>query len=94
MRVPAALVTIPLLVGVVVGLLVADRGQAELFRYAAAAAVLAFVAAVGAFGLSDTATTVVASMVGCALAGVSLAMTSASGTYRPPLMRWFDARAP
>ena len=94
MRVPAALVTIPLLVGVVVGLLAADRASPHLADNAAAAATLALIAACGAFSMSDTATTLVAAAVGCALAGASLASSSTRDTYEPPLMRWFEARAP
>src|SRR4051812_1370376 len=93
MRVPAALVTIPLLVGVVAGLVAADLAVPDVPANAAAAASLALIAAFGGFSLSDTASTVFAATIGCALAGASLASSSSRDTYRPPLLRWFDARA-
>jgi len=94
MRLPASLVTIPLLLGVIAGLLAADRGVPGLAASAAAAAALALLAACGAFGLSDTGSTVLAATIGCALAGASLASSSSRDTYQPPLLRWFEARAP
>ena len=94
MRIPAGLVTLPLLAGVVLGLLAADRGQLDLRSAAASAAALALMSAVGAFCLTDRAVTVAGASVGCALVGFSLAVTSAGETYQPPLMRWFAARAP
>ena len=94
MRVPAALVALPLLLGVIAGLLAADRGVPDLAASAAAAAALALMAACGAFGLSDTGSTVVAATIGCALAGTSLAWSSSRNTYQPTLLRWFEARAP
>src|SRR5689334_4100699 len=61
---------------------------------AAAAGALALIAACGAFGLSDTGSTVAAATIGCVLAGTSLAWSSSRDTYRPALLRWFEARAP
>ena len=94
MRVPAALVALPLLLGVIAGLLAADRGVPDLAASAAAAAALALMAACGAFGLSDTGSTVVAATIGCALAGTSLAWSSSRNTYHPTLLRWFEAARP
>ncbi len=94
MRIPAALVTIPLLAGVVLGLLAAERGHLALVYPAASAAALALLAACGAFLLEDTHTTLAAAAIGCALVGTSLALTSARDVYHPPLLRWFESRAP
>ena len=76
MRLPAALITLPLLIGVVAGLMAADNGVV-VAPASAAAAGLAWLAAVGAFSLAEPALMVFAAALGCTLAGASRAESAA-----------------
>jgi len=93
MRIPAALVAIPLLAGSAIGLLVADHTFTALPLCAAVAASLALIAAGAWFGEADPQGVACAAAVGCLAAGVSLGVTAARDAHRPPLLAWFDARA-
>jgi competence protein ComEC len=92
-RVPVAVACLPLLAGVVGGLVAFDHGAGALSINAAAAALLALVSASGACAIGDSAAATAAIALGCSLAGVSLGVSSASAAYRPPILRWFEARS-
>ena len=91
MRLPAAVVAIPLLAGCSVGLLLADNSDPRLPLCAGGAAALALVAAIGFFEGDDGAAAAAAIAVGCVLAGLSLGLTAARDAYRPALLARFDA---
>jgi competence protein ComEC len=93
MRIPAALVALPLLCGSATGLLVAGHSSGSLALCAAAAALLALIASAAWFGDEDAEGVASAVAIGCLLAGVSLGVTGARDAYTPPLLTWFDARA-
>ena len=93
-RVPAALVAIPLVAGCSAGLYFADSSDPALPLRLASASILTLVAAAGflADEFSEAlAPTVVA---GCLLGGTSLGLTSASAAYKPDLLLWFNASDP
>jgi competence protein ComEC len=83
-----------LLAGCGAGILLADRPEPLLPLCAAAAAAIAWIAAVGFFN-DGFDTRVVCALAGaCALAGCSLGVTGARSAYRPGLLSWFDALDP
>jgi competence protein ComEC len=90
--VPAAVASLPLLVGAIAGLIAADRSAAGVAQLAAAGALLSLISATAAAGLEARAESLCAIVTGCGLAGASLAASSAGGVYAPPLLRWFEAR--
>jgi competence protein ComEC len=92
MRIPAALVALPLLAGAAIGLLIPDRTSASLPLCAAAAAWLAWIAALAWSTEENSDVLAWAVAAGCFVAGVSLGITAAREAYRPPLLAWFDAR--
>jgi len=94
MRVPAAVAGLPLLIGVVAGLIAFDRGAVDVGMLAAAGALLALLSAAGAFGIGAHPEATIAIVAGCGLAGASLGVSSAGRTYRPSLLRWFESRRP
>jgi competence protein ComEC len=91
MRVPSALVAIPLLAGCSAGLLLADSSEPLLPLCAASAAAIALIAAAGFFNDGFDIRVVCALAAACGLAGCSLGVTAARTAYRPPLLTWFDA---
>ncbi len=92
MRIPAALVALPLVAGTAIGLLAAARVPDSLPLCAAAGCCLALIAAAGWCGDDDGAAVACAIGAGCLVAGVSLGVTAARAAYRPALLAWFDAR--
>jgi competence protein ComEC len=89
---PASLVAIPLLVGAAAGLLLPVSVVDSLALRAAGGAVVALLGACGARAFLDDGVLVPALLVGSALAGLSLGITSARQAYAPPLLEWFAAR--
>jgi competence protein ComEC len=94
MRVPSAVVAVPLLAGCCAGILLADRPDSTLPLCAAAAAAIALIAALGFFSDSFDARVVCALTAACALAGCSLGLTGARRAYRPGLLTFFDSLDP
>jgi competence protein ComEC len=92
MRIPAALVALPLLAGSAIGLFAATSVTDVLPLCAAAGCGFALIAAAGWCGDGDGEAAACAVAVGCLVAGVSLGATAAREAYRPPLLAWFDAR--
>ena len=94
MRIPAALVALPLLAGSAIGVLIVDHASASLPLCAAAGSWLAFIAALAWFATDDGRGVACAVSIGCLLVGVSLGMRATRDAYRPALLDWFDGRAP
>ena len=94
MRVPAALISIPLLAGSVAGLLLADRPDAWLPLAAAAASLLALLAATFLAAEGAAGECALAIATGALAAGVSLGLSDARAAYRAPLAAWLAARPP
>jgi len=95
-RVPAALVTLPLVIGCGGGLLFADCAPTHFVLCAAAAGVLALLGAVTSLALGDDASAEcsVAVVVGTLVAGLSLGAGAAARAYHSSLLTWFAARGP
>ena len=91
MRVPAALLAIPLLAGAAAGVLLVDHAPERLILAAAYAAVLCLLSGMGflADGLANAV--VSAAVIGAAAAGYSCGASTARALYAPPLLAWFDA---
>jgi competence protein ComEC len=94
MRVPSALVALPLLAGSGLGILLAGSPDRTLPVCAAGAAAIALVAAFGFFIDRFDAGVVAAVVAACALAGFSLGLTDTRRAYRPNLLALFDALDP
>jgi competence protein ComEC len=92
MRIPAALVALPLVAGSAIGLLAAARAPDSLPLCAAAGSCLALIAAAGWYGDDDGEAVACAIGAGCLVAGMSLGVSAARVAYRPALLDWFDAR--
>jgi competence protein ComEC len=92
MRAPAALIAIPLIIGSAYGVLAGDKAPASIALHAAAAALIALTAAIGAFIDDAPDQCTVGVIVGTLVVGVSLGTTAANRAYRPPLVEWY-ARA-
>jgi competence protein ComEC len=94
-RTPAVLLAIPLTIGSATGLLVGERANESLALWAAAAAVLALISAVGALAADDDAAVFTCCAVACALAvGLSSGASTALSAYRSPLYLWFLTSKP
>jgi competence protein ComEC len=91
-RTPAALAAVPLLIGSTSGLLLWDRLPDDVALCSAGAALISWLAALGAFGQQTICEATYAITLGCALAGLSLGVSAAGRAYRPPLLTWFEAR--
>ena len=91
MRLPAVLVAIPLFAGCCTGIALAgDTDHGLPFRLASAA-VLTLIAGV-AFLADDFGEAVgIATMLGCAISGLSAGLTSTTSAYRPDVLAWFEA---
>ncbi len=92
MRVPAALVAIPLLIGAAAGVCLWADLPAGCARAAAVGAVFALLSGIGAFAVGALAEGVVAVAAGALLAGVSIGASSAASTLDPSLLGWFRSR--
>jgi competence protein ComEC len=94
MRLPAAVVALPLLAGCCAGILYAEVTSLDLPLCAAGGAALALIAA--ACFLSDGFVEGMAGAValGCALSGLSLGLVAARAAYRPHLLVLFDTLDP
>ena len=86
MRLPAAVVALPLLAGCSAGILYAEATSLDLPLCAAGGAALALIAGACFFsdGFAEGATAAVA--LGCALSGLSLGLVAARTAYRPHLL--------
>jgi competence protein ComEC len=94
MRAPASIVAVPLLGGTAAAILLFER-LPDLFAFcAAAAALLAWLAALACFAAGGPAECVIAIVLGAAFAGLSLGASSADAAYGAPLLRWFTSRPP
>jgi competence protein ComEC len=89
-RVPAALVAIPLLAGAIAGIVLAENGEPHLPVSAAAAAGLAVLAAAAWTAADSTGEGTLSSIAAAFLAGVSLGALQARAAYAPPLAGWFQ----
>jgi competence protein ComEC len=89
-RVPAALVAIPLIAGSAVGVY-ADHVVSSDFSFrAAVAGLLALIAAVAAFADEAPAECTVGVIVGTLVVGISLGTSAARRASRPPLIDWYE----
>jgi competence protein ComEC len=86
------LIAIPLLAGAAAGLLLPVSAADSLALRAAGGAVVALLGGCGARLFEDDGVFLAALLVGCALIGLSLGITSARQVYAPPLLDWFAAR--
>lgn len=90
MRVPAALLAVPLVAGCAAGVLTFDRHPESFAFLTASAALFAWLAAAGS--CSDSAPETTVAFVLCAsFTGLSLGASAAARAYEPPVLRWFDA---
>lgn len=90
MRLPAALVAVPLFIGCAVGAALADRFDSDLAFRVAAASLFAFIAALGFFSERAGFRCAVAIAGGSVLSGISLGLTAAAAAYHPDLLSWFN----
>src|SRR5688572_17495688 len=94
MQVPAALLAIPILVGVCAGLLAAESLSNDFPFLTAAAAALTWIAAAGAALDRRAPDTLACTIAGSMLCGLSLGTSAAHETYAPPLLAWFGKHKP
>src|SRR5262249_48942492 len=91
MRVPAGLIAVPLVAGCTAGLILGDPPDRSFEYSAAAAAILAWLAALAwvVDGCAyEAATTIV---MGAFCEGLSIGASGARQAYAPPLLVWFDS---
>ena len=91
MRVPASLIAIPLLAGCCTGIALAGHSDPGLSLRLACAAALTLVAAVGFFADDCDCAVALATVIGCALSGLSAGLSAGALAYRPDLLAWCDA---
>ena len=89
MRVPAALLALPLLLSTCVGVVWCD-GPDHLIVAAAGASVLALVAGCGFFAEGIPGGVVLSVCIGTACAGFSMGASFTRAVYAPPLLAWFE----
>jgi competence protein ComEC len=89
-RVPAALVALPLFTGACAGILSFDSAPDRFILAAAFAAVLCVIAGVAFGGQDQPAAVAVCVVVGAMFAGGSTAAATVRGLLAPPLLTWFD----
>ena len=94
MRVPSAVVALPLLAGCGLGIVLADSLDSTLPLCAAGAAAIALVSAVGFFSDRFDAGVAAAVVAAGVCAGISLGLTQARRAYQPDLLVRFDALDP
>ncbi|MBA3231672.1 MAG: ComEC/Rec2 family competence protein [Acidobacteria bacterium] len=90
MPVPAALLALPFLAGCAAGIAAAEHLTATFAACAAAASVLATLAALAWMQDGTPGEFCAAVVIGAALAGLSMGITSARDAHRPPLLAWFE----
>ncbi|HXW06779.1 MAG TPA: DNA internalization-related competence protein ComEC/Rec2 [Vicinamibacterales bacterium] len=93
MRVPAAVIAIPLLAGSAAGVLLFERLTPQAATCLVGSAALAWMAALGAALDRDGATCGAAVAAGALLAGFALGLAEAGRIYSPPLRAWFERRS-
>ena len=91
MRVPAALLAIPLLAGASAGVLLVDSTPERLIAVAAFAAVLCALAGAGFLANDSAGGVMVCVCAGAAMAGYSMGGSTTRALVSPVLLRWFDA---
>jgi competence protein ComEC len=92
-RVPAALLAIPLLAGASAGVLLFDGIPDRLILVSAFAALLAALAAAGFFAADELLAALACVALGSLLAGYSMAAASTRELLSPSLLSWFDSLA-
>jgi len=91
MRVPAALVALPLVAGSAIGLLL-DGHVHSGFEYAAAfAAVLTILSVLACAADGDSQAVACGSIASALVIGVAMGTSAARSAYRPPLLTWFQS---
>ena len=94
MRAPAALLSLPLLIGAAASIVFVDRFDPG-FPFTCAAASLMLLMAAAGWAVQDHAAGCVTAVVaGCLSSGLALGATAARAAYAPPLLGWFDSTAP
>nr|MDQ3419384.1 hypothetical protein [Acidobacteriota bacterium] len=91
MRVPAALIAIPLLAGAAVGIHI-DGAADRLIPAACCAAVLSLLAAFAFRAEHEDGGVVLALLIGAAASGYTAAAAQSRALAAPPLFAWFEAR--
>src|SRR3954469_8693052 len=91
MRAPAAVITIPLVIGCCCGLLMGAESTRLLAMLAAASGLMVLLAACVACALGDAGECTTYVVIGALTAGVSLGLTAATRAYAPPLPKWYAA---
>src|SRR5690348_14107167 len=94
MRVPSAVVALPVLAGCGLGILLADSPDSTLPICAAGAAAIALIAGAGCFSDHFDAGVVGAVVVAGALGGLSLGLSETRRAYGPDLLVRFDMLDP
>src|SRR4051812_21667783 len=89
-RLPAALIAIPLFAGCATGIFLADGATSEFPFRIAAASLLTLIAALAFFADGCGTRCAVAIVAGFLLGGVSLGLAGASSAYNPDLLSWFN----
>jgi competence protein ComEC len=90
-RLPAALVAVPLFAGCAAGIGAFDGATPELSFRVASASLLTLIAALAFFADGCGVRCAVAIAAGVVLSGVSLGLGAASSAYNPDLLSWFNA---
>ena len=88
MRVPAALVAVPLLAGAIAGLCFFELSH--LISCAAGGSAIALLAGITALLLDDGVSCSAAVVAGSLIAGASLGASAATDAYSPSLLAWFN----
>jgi competence protein ComEC len=90
-RVPAALVALPLIIGSCTGLLLFEHGPDHLPLYASGAALIALIGGLAALADDTPLECTLCIVAGALLAGLSLGTVAAARAYEPPLLEWFTS---
>src|SRR2546423_1601220 len=90
-RLPAALVAIPLFAGCAAGISLGDSATSELCLRIASASLLTLIAALAFFADGCGTRCAATIALGVVLTGLSLGLTAASAAYHPNLLSWFNA---
>ena len=93
MRVPAALLALPLLAGASAGVLSAETFPDRVILASAFASVLCWLAGTGFNGEDLPLAATVCACVGSSFAGYSMAAASTRALLAPPLLVWFESEA-
>jgi competence protein ComEC len=92
-RVPAALVALPLIVGASAGAVLSASAPDRLILLCALASVLCTLAGAGFFADEFDGAVVLCVCLGCLFAGYSLAGTATRSLVHPALLDWFESRS-